>query len=67
MVNEIGYSKNLKNLVSGGAGFLGSHLIDNLINQIEDSDKTYPVINSSTGELIGEIDRSIVLKSMTSN
>ena len=41
--------------------------IDNLINQIADSDKTYPVINSSTGELIGEIDRSIVLKSMTSN
>ena len=41
--------------------------IDNLINQIADSDKTYPVINSTTGELIGEIDRSIVLKSMTSN
>ena len=41
--------------------------IDNLINQIADSDKTYPVINSTSGELIGEIDRSIVLKSMTSN
>ena len=41
--------------------------IDNLINQIADTDKTYPVINSTTGELIGEIDRSIVLKSMTSN
>ena len=41
--------------------------IDNLINQIADTDKTYPVINSITGELIGEIDRSIVLKSMTSN
>ena len=41
--------------------------IDNLINQIADSDKTYPVINSTTGELIGEIDRSIVLKSMSSN
>tara|TARA_B100000941_G_scaffold1841_1_gene1154 strand:+ start:224 stop:1261 length:1038 start_codon:yes stop_codon:yes gene_type:complete len=41
--------------------------IDNLINQIADSDKTYPVINSATRELIGEIDRSIVLKSMTSN
>ena len=41
--------------------------IDNLINQIADSDKTYPVIDASSGELIGEIDRSIVLKSMTSS
>ena len=41
--------------------------IDNLINRIADSDKTYPVIDSSSGELVGEIDRSIVLKSMTSS
>jgi glycine betaine/proline transport system ATP-binding protein len=41
--------------------------IDNLINQIADSDKTYPVIDANSGELIGEIDRSIVLKSMTSS
>ena len=25
----------MKNLVTGGAGFLGSHLIDNLINKNE--------------------------------
>tara|TARA_B100000902_G_scaffold138607_1_gene136751 strand:+ start:2481 stop:3524 length:1044 start_codon:yes stop_codon:yes gene_type:complete len=41
--------------------------IDNLINQVADSDKTYPVIDANSGELIGEIDRSIVLKSMTSS
>lgn len=41
--------------------------IDNLINQIADSDKTYPVIDTNSGELVGEIDRSIVLKSMTSS
>ena len=40
--------------------------IDTLINQIADTDKKYPVIDSVSGELIGEIDRSIVLKSMTS-
>jgi len=40
--------------------------IDVLINDIADSDKKYPVINKDTGELIGEIDRTIVLKSMTS-
>ena len=41
--------------------------IETLISQIADSDKIYPVINSKTGELVGEIDRSIVLKSMSSN
>ena len=40
--------------------------IDTLINQIADTDKKYPVIDAVSGELIGEIDRSIVLKSMTS-
>ena len=35
MNNEIKYSKNIINLVSGGAGFLGSHLIDVLIKKNE--------------------------------
>ena len=51
----------------GNDCILSDTKIDNLISQIADSDKIYPVINSKTGELIGEIDRSIVLKSMTSN
>ncbi len=35
MNNEIKYPKNIINLVSGGAGFLGSHLIDVLIKKNE--------------------------------
>ena len=35
MNNEIKYPKNIINLVSGGAGFLGSHLIDILIKRNE--------------------------------
>ena len=51
----------------GNDCILSDTKIDNLISQIADSDKIYPVINNKTGELIGEIDRSIILKSMTSN
>ena len=35
MNTEIKYPKNIINLVSGGAGFLGSHLIDVLIKKNE--------------------------------
>ena len=61
-------SEETKSLFAKGHDCIASDTkIDNLINQIADSDKTYPVIDSNSGELIGEIDRSIVLKSMTSN
>ena len=41
--------------------------IDELIDKLADSDKTYPVVCCDTGELLGEIDRTIIMKSMTSN
>ena len=41
--------------------------IDGLIDKLADSDKTYPVVCCDTGELLGEIDRTIIMKSMTSN
>lgn len=40
--------------------------IDGLMDMCCDSDKTFPVIDSITGKLIGEIDRTIIMKSMTS-
>ena len=41
--------------------------IDELIDKLADSDKTYPVVCCDTGELLGEIDRTIIMKSMTSS
>jgi len=41
--------------------------IDGLIDKLADSDKTYPVVCCDTGDLLGEIDRTIIMKSMTSN
>ena len=40
--------------------------IDGLMDMCCDSDKTFPVVDSITGKLIGEIDRTIVMKSMKS-
>ena len=40
--------------------------IETLIDQICEDDTTYPIINSQSGELVGEIDRTIVMKSMKS-
>ena len=34
--------------------------------KLVDTDKSYPVICNETGDLLGEIDRSIVMKSMKS-
>ena len=40
--------------------------VEMLIDKLVDSDKIYPVVCNETGNLMGEIDRSIVLKSMKS-
>ena len=40
--------------------------IETLIDKLSEGDQAYPVICSSSGKLIGEIDRSIVMQSMKS-
>ena len=40
--------------------------IESLIDQICEDDTAYPIIRSNSGELVGEIDRTIVMKSMKS-
>jgi len=40
--------------------------IETLIDKLVDTDKIYPVVCNETGDLLGEIDRSIVMKSMKS-
>ena len=45
---------------------LDNSKIETLIDKLVESDKIYPVICSETGELLGEIDRSIVMRSMKS-
>ena len=47
MHNELNSTKNIKNLVTGGAGFLGSHLIDQLMKKNE---KVICLDNFSTGK-----------------
>ena len=51
----------------GSQNILDNTKIDELIDKLADSDKTYPVVCCDTGELLGEIDRTIIMKSMTSN
>ena len=38
--------------------------IETLIDQLCENDKAHPVICNDTGKLLGEIDRTIVMKSM---
>ena len=45
---------------------LDNSKIETLIDKLVESDKIYPVLCSETGELLGEIDRSIVMRSMKS-
>ena len=45
---------------------LDNSKIETLIDKLVESDKIYPVVCSETGELLGEIDRSIVMRSMKS-
>ena len=40
--------------------------IESLIDQICEDDTAYPIISSNSGELVGEIDRTIVMKSIKS-
>ena len=40
--------------------------IETLIDQICEDDTAYPIISANSGELVGEIDRTIVMKSMKS-
>ena len=57
-----------KSLFAKGDDCINSDVkIDTLIKRIAETDKKFPVIDVLSGELIGEIDRSIVLKSMTSS
>ena len=52
---------------SGSDKILDNLKIETLIDKLVDSDKKYPVVCNETGELLGEIDRVIVMKSMRSN
>tara|TARA_B100000965_G_C19547410_1_gene738517 strand:- start:29 stop:1276 length:1248 start_codon:yes stop_codon:yes gene_type:complete len=40
--------------------------IDGLMDMCCDTDSTFPVVDSKSGKLIGEIDRTIIMRSMTS-
>ena len=56
-----------KNLFSKKTDCIMDNLkIETLIDKLVDSDKSYPVVCNETGDLLGEIDRSIVMKSMKS-
>ena len=58
---------NTKEMFKNGADKILDNLkIETLIDKLVDSDKSYPVVCNETGELLGEIDRAIVMRSMTS-
>ena len=66
--NQSGASvSTIEHLMSALSGLHIDNLkIETLIDKLVDSDKKYPVVCNETGELLGEIDRSIVMRSMTS-
>ena len=51
---------------SGSNNIPHNSKIETLIDKLVDTDQKFPVVNRETGELIGEIDRAIVMKSMKS-
>ena len=58
---------NTKEMFKNGADKILDNLkIETLIDKLVDSDKSYPVVCNETGELLGDIDRAIVMRSMTS-
>ena len=58
---------NTKEMFKNGSDKILDNLkIETLIDKLVDSDKSYPVVCNETGELLGEIDRAIVMRSMTS-
>ncbi len=60
-------SNETKNLFNSKADCIKDNSkIETLIDTLCDDDKAYPVICNNTGELLGEIDRTIVMKSMKS-
>ena len=57
-----------KSTFDQGKNFIKSNSkIDGLMDLCCETDNTFPVVDSETGELIGEIDRTIIMKSMTSS
>jgi len=55
-----------KSIPKGHQPILESTKIDNLIDICADSDIALPVTCSDTGKILGEIDRSIIMKAMSS-
>ena len=60
-------SSEVKKLYENKVNCIEDNLkIETLIDQLSEGDQAYPVVCSSSGKLLGEIDRSIVMQSMKS-
>ena len=55
-----------KSIPKGHEPILDNAKIDSLIDICADSDIALPVTCSDTGKILGEIDRSIIMKAMNS-
>ena len=55
-----------KTFKEGNDCIVNTSKIDGLMDMCCENDKTFPVVDSVTGELVGEIDRTIIMQSMTS-